>query len=145
VDPTVRVTLTATITSCSISNNPTFTFQLYLDGSGNALELGADNLQITSGPAYLQQAQSSGFEGPYAIRVYGYSNNNALPAMSAVGPVTVASNAFSGYTDQSLQNSNNSASNRVAGSDWNRRRERANAARCWLLCDRRESRARDPA
>jgi hypothetical protein len=110
VDPTGRVTLTATITSGSISNNPTFTFQLYLDGSGNALELGADNLQITSGLAYLQQAQSSGFEGPYAIRVYGYSNNNALPAMSAVGPVTVASNAFSGYTDQSLQNSNNSAS-----------------------------------
>ena len=110
VDPTGRVTLTATISSNSISNNPTFTFQLYLDGNGNALELGVDGLQITSGLSYLQQASSADFEGNYALNVYGFSGINQEPAWSAVGPVTVASDAFSGYTDYSLQNAANSAS-----------------------------------
>jgi hypothetical protein len=110
VDPTGRVTLTATISSNQISNNPTFTFQLYLDGNGNALELGVDSLQITSGLAYLQQAPSADFEGNYALNVYGFSSINNEPAWAAVGPVTVASDAFSGYTDYSLQNAANSAS-----------------------------------
>jgi hypothetical protein len=110
VDPTGRVTLTATITSGSIANNPTFTFQLYLDGNGNAVELGVDTTQITSGVAYLQQAPSSDFEGHYAITVYGFSATSNEPALSAIGPVTVASDTFSGYTDQSLQNPTNSAS-----------------------------------
>ena len=110
VDPTGRVTLTATITSNQITNNPTFTFQLYLDGNGNALELGVDGLQITSGLSYLQQASSADFEGNYALNVYGFSGINLEPAWSAVGPVTVASDAFSGYTDYSLQNATNSAS-----------------------------------
>jgi hypothetical protein len=110
VDPTGRVTVTATISSNKISNNPTFTFQLYLDGNGNALELGVDSLQITSGLAYLQQAPSSDFEGSYALNVYGFSSINNEPAWSAIGPVTVASDAFSGYTDYSLQNAANSAS-----------------------------------
>ena len=110
VDPTGRVTVTATISSNQISNNPTFTFQLYLDGNGNALELGVDSLQITSGLAYLQQAPSSDFEGTYALNVYGFSSINNEPAWAAVGPMTVASDAFSGYTDYSLQNAANSAS-----------------------------------
>ena len=110
VDPTGRVTLTATISSNSISNNPTFTFQLYLDGNGNALELGVDGLQITSGLSYLQQASSAEFAGNYALNVYGFSGINNEPAWSAVGPVTVASDAFSGYTDYSIQNAVNSAS-----------------------------------
>jgi hypothetical protein len=110
VDPTGRVTLTATITANQISNNPTFTFQLYLDGNGNALELGVDSLQITSGLAYLQQAPSADFEGNYALNVYGFSSINQEPAWAAVGPVTVASDAFSGYTDSSVQNAANSAS-----------------------------------
>jgi hypothetical protein len=110
VDPTGRVTLTATIASGQISNNPTFTFQLYLDGNGNALELGVDSLQITSGLAYLQQAPSADFEGNYALNVYGFSSINQEPAWAAVGPVTVASDAFSGYSDYSVQNGANSAS-----------------------------------
>jgi hypothetical protein len=110
IDPTGRVTLTATITSNQISNNPTFTFQLYLDGNGNALELGVDSIQITSGLSYLQQAPSADFEGNYALNVYGFSSINQEPAWAAVGPVTVASGAFSGYTDYSVQNAANSAS-----------------------------------
>jgi hypothetical protein len=110
VDPTGRVTLTATISSSQISNNPTFTFQLYLDGNGNALELGVDDIQLTSGLAYLQQASSAEFEGNYALNVYGFSSINQEPAWAATGPVTVASDAFSGYTDYSVQNASNSAS-----------------------------------
>jgi hypothetical protein len=110
VDPTGRVTATAVVTS----NNPAFTFhltfQLYLDGNGNALELGVDSLQSTSGLAYVQQANSSDFEGNYAANVYGYSGINSEPAWSATGPVTIASDNFTGYTDYSVQNSTNSAS-----------------------------------
>jgi hypothetical protein len=115
VDPTGRVTVTATVTSGSLSNNPTFTFQLYLDGNGNALELGVDGLQATSGLSFVQQASSSDFEGNYAANVYGYSGINNQPAWSATGPVTVASDAFTGYTDYSLQNATNSASAVTAG------------------------------
>jgi hypothetical protein len=115
VDPTGRVTVTATVTSGSLSNNPTFTFQLYLDGNGNALELGVDSLQATSGLSFVQQAPSSDFEGNYAVNVYGYSGINSEPAWSATGPATIASDAFSGYTDYSLQNSSNSASVVTAG------------------------------
>lgn len=110
IDPTGRVTLTATISSNQISNNPTFTFQLYLDGNGNALELGVDSLQITSGLAYLQQAPSSDFSGCYALNVYGFSSIYQEPAWAATGPVTVASDAFSDYTDSSVQNAANLAS-----------------------------------
>jgi hypothetical protein len=109
VDPTGRVTVTATVTSGSLNNNPTFTFELYLDGNGNALEVGLDNLQASSGPAYVQQG-SSDFEGNYALNVYGYSGINSEPAWSAAGPVLIASDNVAGYTDYSLQNAANSAS-----------------------------------
>ena len=114
VDPTGRVTVTATVTSGSLSNNPTFTFQLYLDGNGNALELGVDNLQATSGLSYVQQAPAD-FEGNYAVNVYGYSGINKEPAWSAAGPVTISSDSISGHTDYSLQNATNSASAVTAG------------------------------
>jgi hypothetical protein len=104
------VTVTATVTSGSRSNKPTFTFQLYLDGNGNALELGVDSLQSTSRLSFVQQSNSSDFAGNYAANVYGYSETNTEPAWSAAGPVTFASDTFTGYTDYSLQNATNSAS-----------------------------------
>jgi hypothetical protein len=67
-------------------------------------------VQATSGLSFVQQAPSSDFEGNYAVNVYGYSGINSEPAWSATGPVTIASDALSGYTDYSLQNANNSAS-----------------------------------
>jgi hypothetical protein len=115
VDPTGRVTVTATVTSGSLSNNPTFTFQLYLDGNGNALELGVDDLQATSGLSYVQQAPSGDFEGNYAVNVFGFSGINMEPAWSAAGPVTISSDSISGYTDYSLQNASNSASGVTPG------------------------------
>jgi hypothetical protein len=110
VDSTGRVTLNANITSGSLPNNPTFTFQLYLDGNGNVLELGVDDFQATSGLSFLQQAPSSDYEGNYALNAYGYSSINIGPAWAAIGPVTVASDSLSGYTDYSIQNAQNTNS-----------------------------------
>jgi hypothetical protein len=113
VDPTGRVTLNVVVTVAPPNQSPytlPFAFQFYLDGNGNALELGVDSTEVTWGPAYLQAAPSGDFEGSYALNAYGFSNFNMLPAWTAGGPVTVASDAFSGYTDMSVQNSNNSAS-----------------------------------
>lgn len=110
VDPTGRVTLTVAVAAPPPLQNPSFAFQLYLDGNGNALELGVDANEATSGLAYQQTASSSDFEGSYALNAYGVVDINAAPAWSAVGPVTVASDAFSGFTDYSVQNSSNSAS-----------------------------------
>ncbi len=110
VDPTGRVTLNVVATSGSLPNPLPFAFQLYLDGNGNALELGVDDTQATSGLAYLQSAPSADFEGSFALNVFGIANFNEAPAWSAVGPVTVASDSFSGFTDYSVQNSDNTAS-----------------------------------
>jgi hypothetical protein len=108
VDTTGRVTISVN-TDVNGSNFP-FVFQLYLDGNGNALELGVDQTQVTWGPAYLQVAPNGDVEGNYALSTYGFNNSNELPAWSAVGPIAVASDNFSGYTDMSVQNSDNSAS-----------------------------------
>jgi hypothetical protein len=102
VDPTGRVTLNG-VTVPAITGN--FIFQLYLDGNGNALELGVDTLQTTQGLAYLQTTTTADFEGPYALQGQGILNDTNLPAWGAVGPVTVASDAFTGFTDYTAQNS----------------------------------------
>jgi hypothetical protein len=100
VDPTGRVTLNGV----NVTNTGTgFGFQLYLDGNGNALEIGVDNVQTTQGPAYLQTSTTPDFEGPYALQGQGILNATNLPAWGAVGPVTVASDAFTGSTDYTAQ------------------------------------------
>jgi hypothetical protein len=113
VDPTGRLTISL-VTTVSPANAPAYTipfsFQLYLDGNGNALELGVDNSQATSGLSFVQTAPSADFEGNYALNVFGFSGINNEPAWASVGPVTVASDAFTGYTDFSVQNAANSAS-----------------------------------
>jgi hypothetical protein len=107
IDPTGRVTLTVVATSGSYPNPLPFTFQLYLDGNGNALELGVDSTQATSGLAYVQSAPSAEFEGAYAVNVFGIAAIENGPAWSGVGPVTVASDSFTGFTDYSVQDANN--------------------------------------
>ena len=111
VDPTGRVTLTA-VNVPAIS--ATFTFQLYLDGNGNALELGVDALQVTAGPAYLQTTTTADFEGGYALQGQGILNGSGLPAWGAVGPVTVASDAFTGFTDYTAQSTTTSGATPTA-------------------------------
>ncbi|HEX3968130.1 MAG TPA: hypothetical protein VHW70_09205 [Edaphobacter sp.] len=105
VDPTGRVTLNG-VTVPGLGTGAIFTFQLYLDGNGNALEIGVDTLETTQGQAFLQTTTTADFEGPYAIQGQGFLNATGLPAWGAVGPVTVASDAFTGFTDYTAQNTN---------------------------------------
>jgi hypothetical protein len=106
VDPTGRVTLSNVTTSGNNSTNPlTLGFQLYLDGNGNALELGVDSVQVTSGMAYLQTtgvfppAGSSGLSAQGLVPV----STNTIAFWSAAGPQTLTTNAFTGFVDYNLQ------------------------------------------
>ena len=44
----------------------TLSFQLYLDGAGNALAIGTDSYEVTEGPAFAQTATQSAL-GYYPI------------------------------------------------------------------------------
>lgn len=118
VDATGRVTI-----SNATAAGSAFTFQLYLDGNGNALELGADALEVTSGPAYLQTTTTADFEGNFALQGQGILNTTNVPAWGAAGPVTVASDAFTGFTDYTAQTTTTGATTNanqaVAGTETN--------------------------
>jgi hypothetical protein len=108
VDPTGRVTLQGvTLSSALTGLAGPFGFQLYLDGNGNALELGVDGFQATAGLSYLQTATSSDFEGTYALAGQGFlppsTTNAPAPLWGAVGPVTVKSDTLNGSTDYNAQ------------------------------------------
>jgi hypothetical protein len=98
-----RVTITNV--SSSLIPNP-LSFELYLDGNGNALELGVDNIQVTGGVAYAQANDALEFSAQaFALAAQGFwSSNINNPAWSAVGPVTLASGSVFGYTDFTSQN-----------------------------------------
>jgi hypothetical protein len=104
VDPTGRVTLQGVSVSPTIPSLGPFAFQLYLDGNGNALELGVDGTQATEGLSYAQNTTSSDFEGNYALAGQGYLHTSGgVSVWGAVGPVTVKSDAVSGSTDYTIQ------------------------------------------
>ncbi len=99
-----RVTITNV--SSSLIPNP-LSFELYLDGNGNALELGIDNIQVTGGVAYAQGTPGPAFGGAFALAAQGFwSSNVNNPAWSAVGPVTISAGSIFGYTDYTAQNPN---------------------------------------
>jgi hypothetical protein len=101
VDPTGRVTISG-ITP-SLTTLP-FAVQLYLDGNGNAMELGDDTQTLSYGMAYLQSNATAALSGNYGLTGAGFGNvNNTAPGWSASGPFTVASSgAVTGYTDYNL-------------------------------------------
>jgi hypothetical protein len=112
VDPTGRVTLTNVTTSGNNTTNPlTLQFQLYLDGNGNALELGVDNIQVSSGMAYLQTTGNFPGPGNSVLLAQGFVpvSTTAIAGWSAAGPITLtattppATNAFTGFVDYNLQ------------------------------------------
>jgi hypothetical protein len=103
VDPTGRVVITNVVPSSL--QNITLSFILYLDGNGNGVILGADNIQQTTGLAYQQNGLAD-YEGSYAIASQGFLNGNYYQPYGAVGPVTITSNAFNGFTDYTLQDPN---------------------------------------
>ena len=110
VSSTGRVAITNVIPSNLA--NITLTFIMYLDGSGNAMIMGADGVQQTSGSAYQQTATPT-YQGNYALAVqgslYGPVLNNGevitLP-YGAAGPVAINSNAITGFTDYTSQDAN---------------------------------------
>jgi hypothetical protein len=104
VDSTGRVTI-SNVAPSLVANVP-LAFQLYLDGNGNALELGVDSSQLSAGLAYLQTATSATFAGNYALAGQGFGVlTSTFPGWSAVGPATISStsSAFSGFTDYTIQ------------------------------------------
>jgi hypothetical protein len=107
VDATGRVTVT-NVTSDKFSG--TIAFQFYLDGNGNALELGIDPSQVTAAMAYAQTAVSANYEGTFAAAAQGFwtYSANAYPGWTAVGVATIGSGQISGFTDYTQQNGNGS-------------------------------------
>jgi hypothetical protein len=101
VEPNGRVTI-SNVTPSFQGQNP-FAFQLYLDGNGNALELGVDSSQGTAGLAYRQSSGAVN-SGTYAFSGLGFSTiNNRLPIWSAAGPVNLDSALnWTGMVDYSL-------------------------------------------
>ena len=99
IQPNGRVTL-SNVTTSSLA--ATFDFQLYVDGSGNALELGVDGNEATAGPAYLQTGASIN-PGNYAMGAQGYANVTGAPFWAAVGPVAIDSGGnLTGSTDYNV-------------------------------------------
>jgi hypothetical protein len=86
--------------------NISLSFELYLDGKGNGLVLGADNIQQTGGLAYVQNGLSD-YEGNYAINVRGFLNGpNYEQPYGAVGPVAIATDNVTGSTEYTSQDVN---------------------------------------
>jgi hypothetical protein len=104
VNPTGRVVITNVVPS-NLSNI-TLSFILYLDGNGNGVILGADNVQQTTGLAYQQNGLSD-YEGSYAIASQGFLDGQDYEQpYGAVGPVTITSDTFNGFTDYTSQDPN---------------------------------------
>jgi hypothetical protein len=104
VNPTGRVVITNVIPS-NLSNI-ILSFILYLDGNGNGVILGADNIQQTTGLAYQQNGLAD-YEGSYAIASQGFlAGPNYEQPYGAVGPVTITSDTFNGFTDYTSQDPN---------------------------------------
>jgi hypothetical protein len=104
VNPTGRVVITNVVPS-NLSNI-TLSFILYLDGNGNGVIMGADNIQQTTGLTYQQNGLSD-YEGSYAIASQGFLNGpDYYQPYGAVGPVTITSDNFNGFTDYTSQDPN---------------------------------------
>jgi hypothetical protein len=115
VDTTGRVTLRA-VTPQPL--NVMLSFQLYLDGNGNALVLGADGIETSAGPAYLQTATSSSFSGQYAVAGLGYVNAAGVPLWGAVGPLKIdTAGNVTGAVDYSSQIAASQSAVTVGGSE----------------------------
>ncbi|MEI9980105.1 MAG: hypothetical protein WDN23_14110 [Edaphobacter sp.] len=106
VDPTGRVTLSNIATTGTGNSNPfTLALQVYLDGNGNALELGVDPNEITTGQAYLQTNGTFPSSGNFGLRAQGFvpvDQVGDVSIWSAVGPMSLAAGAFTGIFDYNL-------------------------------------------
>jgi len=53
----------------------TLSFQLYLDGDGNALVIGVDSFEVTEGPSFAQTVTQTTLSGAYGMSVLGLLSN----------------------------------------------------------------------
>ena len=100
VAPSGRITLT-NVTDGNVFN-PALSIQVYVDGNGNALEIGVDSTtDVHAGLAFLQNLTTPTFSGNYGLAANGFdvSNENFF---SAVGPVAVSGGVLSGFTDYNI-------------------------------------------
>jgi hypothetical protein len=96
VDATGRVTL-ANVTLSGVTD--ALAFQAYLDGNGNAMVMGADAVEVSAGPAYVQTTSSPTVFGPYGLTTMGFLTDSNGSPWSAAGPVTINAGSYSGFTD----------------------------------------------
>jgi hypothetical protein len=103
VDSLGRVALAnVTVSGSNIGNGP-FSFQLYLDGNGNALEVGTDTIEGSAGPGYQQTAGQQIAAGKYVIGAQGFAATQSQPGWAAVGPVTLDNSLnWTGFTDYNV-------------------------------------------
>ncbi len=114
IAPNGRVTITNV--TPSLENGVPFAFQLYMDGSGNALELGVDSTQGTAGRSYLQASDATLNPGSYSLAGLGFSNLNNQPVWAAVGPVSLGSSLdWNGFTDYNALGTNQFSSVALSG------------------------------
>ena len=100
IDATGRVT----VSGLSGGGFGPATFQLYLDGNGNALLVSMDSSDVTAGSAFLQTSGSP-FAGSYAMVADGTSPAvSGDPVWSAVGTVSSdgTSGIISGFSDYNV-------------------------------------------
>jgi hypothetical protein len=121
VQPSGRVTVSVTSLSSPSAAPPAsaLTFELYLDGNGNAMVIGADGFQTTQGIAYSSvPAVATALSGDYGLVGQGalFSNQNGLQPWGAVGPVAVNTTTFSGATDYTQLNAAPQSAVTLAGS-----------------------------
>jgi hypothetical protein len=98
VDTTGRVT----ISSVTTPNSPfttSYGFQMYLDGNGNAMLMGADQVEVSAGQAYLRTDTPQTAAGVYSITNGGFLNDTNGTPWSASGTTTVTSGGYTGFTD----------------------------------------------
>jgi hypothetical protein len=98
VDATGRVT----ISSVTTPNSPftsSYGFQMYLDGNGNAMLMGADTVEVSAGQAYLRTGTPPTAAGVYSITNGGFLNDTNGTPWSASGTTTVTSGGYTGFTD----------------------------------------------
>jgi hypothetical protein len=104
VDPTGRITVSVNSLTSGTAAAPAtaLTYELYLDGNGNAMVMGADTFQTSQGIAF-EQGNTFTLAGNYALSGQGAvaTTGGGVP-WSAVGPVKVSSGSVTGYTDFTL-------------------------------------------
>jgi hypothetical protein len=103
IDPTGRVTLSnIMLSNANIGNGP-YSLQLYVDGNGNAFELGNDAIQQSTGPSFVQNGSLA--PGQFAIAAQGFAATDNQEVWGAVGPVTIdGSLNWNGFTDYNVFN-----------------------------------------